>query len=68
MEGPIDMARLAWVASELGYATGFPKKSIIPQKPQPDEARVLVAMASQVSNLMIESATNHRVRWAIYPS
>jgi hypothetical protein len=53
MEGPIDMARLAWVASELGYATGFPKKSIIPQKPQPDEARVLVAMASQVSNLMI---------------
>jgi hypothetical protein len=30
------MARLAWIASELGSATGFPKRNIIPQKPQPD--------------------------------
>jgi hypothetical protein len=35
------MARLAWIASELGSATGFPKENIIPQKPQPDEGRGL---------------------------
>ena len=29
------MARLAWIASELGSATGFPKTDIIPQKPSP---------------------------------
>ena len=31
------MARLAWIASELGSATRFPRKTIILQKPQPDE-------------------------------
>ncbi len=31
------MARLAWIASELGSATGFPKDTIIPQKSPPDE-------------------------------
>jgi hypothetical protein len=30
------MVRPAWIALELGSATGFPKKKIIPQKPQPD--------------------------------
>jgi hypothetical protein len=30
------MARLAWIASELGSATGFPKE-IIPQKLPHDE-------------------------------
>jgi hypothetical protein len=29
MEEPIAMARLAWIASELGSATGFPKRAII---------------------------------------
>jgi len=33
------MAYLAWIASELGSATGFPKGSIIPQKPQRDGIR-----------------------------
>jgi hypothetical protein len=31
------MVRLAWIASELGSATGFPKETGIPQKPPPDE-------------------------------
>jgi hypothetical protein len=31
------MPYLAWIAPELGSATGFPKVNIIPQKPQPDE-------------------------------
>jgi len=31
------MVRLAWIALELGSAPGFPKKKIIPQKPQPDD-------------------------------
>jgi len=30
------MAYLAWIASELGSATNFPKANIIPQKPQRD--------------------------------
>jgi hypothetical protein len=38
-KGPMAMAHLDWVASELGSATGFPKTNIIPQKPQPDERR-----------------------------
>jgi hypothetical protein len=33
------MAYLAWIASELGSATGFPKGNIIPQKPKPDEGQ-----------------------------
>ncbi len=33
------MARLAWIASEVGSATGFPNGNIIPQKPRPDEGR-----------------------------
>ena len=33
------MAYLAWVASELGSATGFPNGNIIPQKPQREEIR-----------------------------
>jgi hypothetical protein len=31
------MARLAWIASEVGSVTGFPKETIIPQRPPPDE-------------------------------
>ncbi len=31
------MACLAWIASELGSATSFPKENIIPQKPQREE-------------------------------
>lgn len=31
------MAYLAWVASEMGSATGFPNADIIPQKPQREE-------------------------------
>ena len=42
-KGPMAMAHLAWVASELGSATGFPKTTIIPQKPQPDEGPGVVA-------------------------
>src|SRR6266404_4713330 len=37
MKEPMAMARLAWIASELGSATGFPKETIIPQRPPPDE-------------------------------
>jgi hypothetical protein len=33
------MARLAWIALELGSVTGFPKDTILPQKPVPDEVR-----------------------------
>ena len=33
------MARLACVPSELGSAAGFPKETIILQKPPPDEVR-----------------------------
>jgi hypothetical protein len=33
------MVRLAWIASEVGSATGFPKGNIIPQKSWPDEGR-----------------------------
>ncbi len=33
------MARLAWIASEVGSATGFPNGNIIPQKLRPDEGR-----------------------------
>ncbi len=31
------MAHLAWIASEVGSATGFPKETMIPQKPQSDQ-------------------------------
>jgi hypothetical protein len=31
------MARFAWIASELGSATGLPKETVIPQKPPLDE-------------------------------
>jgi hypothetical protein len=31
------MARLAWIASEVGSATGFPHGDIIAQKPRRDE-------------------------------
>jgi hypothetical protein len=37
------MGSLAWIALELGPATGFLKKKIIPQKPQPDEVPELAA-------------------------
>ncbi len=33
------MPYLAWIASELGSATGFPKVNIIPQKPQREEGQ-----------------------------
>ena len=33
------MAHLAWIASEVGSATGFPMKTMIPQKPQSDQGR-----------------------------
>jgi hypothetical protein len=29
-----------WIAPELGYATDFPKKNIIPQKTQLDQSRL----------------------------
>jgi hypothetical protein len=37
MEEWMAMVRLAWIASELGSATGFPKETGIPQKSPPDE-------------------------------
>jgi len=37
MEEPMAMARLMWIVSELGFATRFPKETIILQKPSPDE-------------------------------
>src|SRR5467141_1844892 len=33
------IVRLAWIASEVGSATGFPKGNIIPEKSRPDEGR-----------------------------
>jgi hypothetical protein len=33
------MARLAWIASVVGTATGFPNGNIILQKPRPDAGR-----------------------------
>ncbi len=33
------MAYLAWIASELGSATSFPKGNIIPQKPKREEGQ-----------------------------
>jgi len=35
------MARVACVPSELGSAAGFPKETIIPQKPPPTRSGVL---------------------------
>jgi hypothetical protein len=37
------MPYLAWIASELGSATGFPNVNIIPQKPQREEGQGLLA-------------------------
>src|SRR5260370_804709 len=37
MKEPMAMARLAWITSEVGSATGFPKETIIPQKPSPHD-------------------------------
>jgi hypothetical protein len=34
------MAYLAWIASELGSATSFPKGTIIPQKPHRDASNL----------------------------
>jgi hypothetical protein len=33
------MAHLAWIASEVGSATGFPKETMIPRKPKSDQGR-----------------------------
>jgi hypothetical protein len=33
------MVYLAWLAPKVGSKTGFPKKPMIPQKPQSDQGR-----------------------------
>ena len=48
MEEPLSMARLAWIASELGSATRFPRKTIILQKPQPDEGLYSSCFSSMI--------------------
>jgi len=44
------MARFACVPSELCSAAGFPKGTIIPQKPPPDEVRSFGGRATWKEN------------------
>src|SRR5260370_40641284 len=55
------MARLAWIASELGSATRFPRKTIILQKPQPDEGLYSSCLSS-----IILSPVNGNVKMSPY--
>jgi hypothetical protein len=55
------MARLACVPSELGSAADYPKETIIPQKPPPDEARSFGCLSS-----IILSPLNGNVKMSPY--
>ena len=54
------MARLALIASEVGYATGFPNGDILLQKPRPNEGRGVVPTAIHLLY------ANDSAKWIIF--